>query len=700
MRIEISSYSTLPLLFAGALLALFELTGCLDIMGEQEIVTEQQSQEKDGLTDDDIADKNPVFDPDMRVVDRFGDFLVSLNKSGSVIRLDIGPMDTEADEAINDRLFPTYAAALADLPGATIPSLEVVNNKLKSFNDSFYAGIEEGVYRGIAEAYNGKVALYTDIMNAIVDGRATADAAHDALYVEAAARFAAGLMVAGIAPDVPADVQTAADALVVSFEQRPLLASPMGFYTWTDTLEAVFRLDRFHQQWAMGPPLSLYSQASPSFGSLLLTAHIIQQDAQRTADYLAILELYAGLTNPYSSYTVADLFDATSDLSVLDNVSAAQAAFESTHPEIYESLGVLYKPIALVPSSESPETILFNRIFPQGVPEGVEVMDALIAAIMSGEVDLSPSDNSGWYDYQLYALETLLLPERGAESAKLLLTKAYKEKLIETFKTIITQTRETHAKQVTIGGEDSAANMEPVKIDVYPVLHAEPFPTFYLRQARAYRFVGTAVAAALGQDFLDQTMVVSENGVGEIALSHALNEITLLAYGLHYLTLENVGLHADVLPEEADAFPENECVDAALTWLYGESAVQDVPPNRATRGWASDPDVEADPRVLVPVHLDGDGNAVYWAVIGVKAIRIRAEYEEGFEPIVQGCDGVREYEMCEVEAFVPYEPYILMGTQVEVRISSAIAPPTRDEFRALCDENVTEEAIVQALEAL
>ena len=65
-----------------------------------------------------------------------------------------------------------------------------------------------------------------------------------------------------------------------------------------------------------------------------------------------------------------------------------------------------------------------------------------------------------------------------------------------------------------------------------------------------------------------------------------------------------------------------------------------------------------------------------------------------------GCDGVNEYDWCTVAEFVPYEPYILMGRQVEVRISSAIAPPTREEFRALCDANGTEEAIVQALEAL
>ena len=86
----------------------------------------------------------------------------------------------------------------------------------------------------------------------------------------------------------------------------------------------------------------------------------------------------------------------------------------------------------------------------------------LIQAVRSGELDLAPGADAGWYDYQLYALETLLLPERGPESQNLLLTAGYKKKLIETFKSILTQTRETHVKQLDFGargasGEAAAA---------------------------------------------------------------------------------------------------------------------------------------------------------------------------------------------------------------------------------------------------
>jgi len=43
------------------------------------------------------------------------------------------------------------------------------------------------------------------------------------------------------------------------------------------------------------------------------------------------------------------------------------------------------------------------------------LMKELVRRIKSGEVDLQPKEGSGWYDYQVYALETLLMPEKGEE---------------------------------------------------------------------------------------------------------------------------------------------------------------------------------------------------------------------------------------------------------------------------------------------
>ncbi len=112
--------------------------------------------------------------------------------------------------------------------------------------------------------------------------------------------------------------------------------------------------------------------------------------------------------------------------------------------------------IAVFPSSRSKETELFRRLFPQGLPPSADLMKELIKAIRNGKVDLAPKPSSGWYEYQIYALETFLLPEKGEENPKLLLTKAYKKRMLEAFQALMTKRRETHARDVDgqIGGSD------------------------------------------------------------------------------------------------------------------------------------------------------------------------------------------------------------------------------------------------------
>ena len=83
-----------------------------------------------------------------------------------------------------------------------------------------------------------------------------------------------------------------------------------------------------------------------------------------------------------------------------------------------------------------------------GLPAGADLMKEMIQAIRQGKVDLAPKPGSGWYDYQIYALETFLLPEKGEENPKLLLTKAYKKRMLEAFKALMTKRRETHVRDL------------------------------------------------------------------------------------------------------------------------------------------------------------------------------------------------------------------------------------------------------------
>src|SRR5262249_52195830 len=144
-------------------------------------------------------------------------------------------------------------------------------------------------------------------------------------------------------------------------------------------------------------------------------AGALAADASLRADYQRAVDFYARLTNPYICLSVADLVGTPGPAG--ERWARLCREKQPTHPAV-----------ALFPPSTSRETVLFEKLFPSGFPETADLMGELIRRIRSGKIDLQPGPRSGWYDYQVYALETLLLPGKGEEHDHLLLTRTYKKR--------------------------------------------------------------------------------------------------------------------------------------------------------------------------------------------------------------------------------------------------------------------------------
>jgi len=640
--------------------------GPLDTMGYEETVTNNKEYLKeDRLEDDRIEDKHPMYDPGMHVFESFDGCTIGLNKSGSVTKLDILPFE---NEELNGRIFAGRGEAIEQLSGDLIPSMEIVNGKLKPFNDGFYAAVEIGLQDGVDGLLQSKRQFLFDLLGAVETKLAVATPGQ-AVHLQSAQEFvAAALIVGGNGDGLPVDLKTRAQGRVDSFLARAEFSRPVGFYGWNGLLEEVFRQDRLLQHLDAADP-------DDDFELFAAIAVVLESDAELLDRYQQILAVYAGLTNPYASYSPVDLLPWVEGLASLDDVESMNAAFNAGHPDL---MTCTLARLALLPSSRSKDTEFYNSNWCwTGLPENISFIDAFIEAIRSSEVDLTPDPDSGWYDYQLWALETLLLPERGPENDHLLLTAAYKQKLIDTFKSIITQTRETHVKQLQGGATRTGA--PPPEIEIYPQFPAEPFPTFYLRTARGYRFLDLYLTGVLGTGFLGSTGRLHEDGQRSAeTLSAEIKAVTELMYGLYLVTCDSVGLRPEsyLLEDELADIDLESCLTRARSWLGS---------------WKADADVLKDPRVIVPVAADFiTGESVYWAVLGVKAIRVYTEFVEGYEPEVVDED------YCIVKDIVPHHYVMLVEHMEEVRFSGP--PPTREEFRAICDQYYNAEDIVSALE--
>jgi hypothetical protein len=659
------------------------LTGCadpLEVAGVSELVTE--SRQKEPLADDLLSDKHPEYDNARTVVEEFDGCQVTLNKSASVTRLSLQSSGA-LDQAVRSKIFPSRGAALAALGGApTLPTIEVVNGALKPFNDGLYAAVELAAEQGDASLVN-KHQLLLDLLAELVTRSTGGSAAQRGPALAAAHHVATALTLAGETGAVPASLAANAADEAAKFEAEGIYAKPIGFYTWTPELQSIFKRDRWLQQrYVPGLPTNVPFNALAELG--LLAA----QPGPLSEAYRRSLDLYAGLTDPFFDRDPFSLSELLPDESALGDLASVEQRFAATLPVEYPDAPFCNPGLAAFPASESAENRMMRQLLCGGeLASGETLLDGLIRTIQTGKLDLTPRADSGFYDQQLYALETLLVPEKSSESQHLLLTRAYKQKLVETFKSLLIQTRETHVKQISLVSDRSASlELPPIEFTVYPKLLVEPFPTFYLRSARAYRFLEGVLNTVLGPEFLlTQARLLEDGSRSTLALGAELLAKEQLLYGLHALSADSIGMAPELASDELTTFPLDQARAAARAWLSNV---------------ATDSDVARDPRVSLPVALETDlatnvDYAIYWAVVGVKVLHLQASFPESRRPEVVSSTPYS----CVQKGWKAFEPYLLVEQTMQVRRRADLPPLTRDEFRALCDQHDTAEAIATAFAA-
>lgn len=583
------------------------------------------------LGDDKPSDKKPpVFDPN-RVSRELRDGW-QFNASAAMFQLDVPLQRPDLDR---DELYPSYHAAWQrgnSWNRTWLPSLNLIDGKAKQFDDGLYAAIDQAYYQGL----EGKLFSHVKLVEALAKSAGPNS--------PAAPFLAAGLELAGIEIDV-VDKSRKAQWLA-DFNANTPASKPSGFYTWSDSLKATFRFMRFFQQEFGAGDLEVPSAI----------AALLKKDDALRSDYQKVLDFYARLTNPLGCRSVLDLI--------------APPAKKPRRDEV-----------ALFPSSDSREVLLFDSLFPAGLPPNADLMREFVTRIRSGKIDLAPRPSSGWYEYQVYALETLLLAGQGEEVNKLVLSASYKKRALEAFQALVTKRRETHLRQLTTSTKMEDAKMERPKT-VAPQLRLEPCPTYLIRTARAYAFLETFLVSRLGEDGLASLHGLKASGDRKFDLATELKSQRNLFYGLYLVSCEDLGLAPQFKAQEP--VDQKACYQQAIDWLtkLGE-----------------DEDLEVDTRVSVPLYVDyNQGKTRLWVTLGVKLVKLDASFVREFPPSIresqaQPWSKVSSNELEDAHYIIAVDEF------AEVELSSA-ATLSREELRAICDRAKTKEAILEALRKL
>lgn len=589
--------------------------------------------------DDRLEDKNPEFDPDL--VDSRPLEGWEVNASAAVISLDC-PMIKPDRHPELAQVYASYSAAQANVDAErALPSANLIDGANKQFDDGLFAAMEVATFRGSIKAFPAVPQLVQEIASK--------------LSSDSPARpfLAAALSLAGRDTELTGTEQATRDSYIADFNADDSRSKPIGFYNWTEELQTIWKTYRFLQT-ELNPRVPLELQIAQDI------AAVLEADPSLAEAYTQATGFYGTLTNPASCHSMHALI-GSDDRSLIESSGRR---------------GTRRETIAFLPPSTSRETELFSSLFPMGLTSSANLMAEMIATVRSGRIDLAPNNEEGWYQHQVFALETMLLPSRGQEEQKLLLMKTYKERLVEAFKALVTKRRETHVRSAQVAA--TMAEMAPLdELGIHPRLRVEPCVTYYLRTARAYGFVQSFLRSVAGDETLAEMHGFTADGLRDPSLGAELESVRQRAYGFYLISCEDIGLRPELA--EGELADPAAAKQLAIDWLASLS---------------SNEDLKRDTRVAVPIYSDPlKQQTRIWVTLGVRHVPLTARY---VRPPKVRTEASPEWQDPPWHNILPSEYLIAVDDFAEVTIPG-LTCPNREELRRLCDKHSTKESIVEAL---
>lgn len=542
------------------------------------------------------------------------------------------------------RLYPTPA----QISRAQFASAGLLVLKSKVFDDGLYAAVELAAQEG-AGKFAGKKSLLRSLADHLAQGGPQTLGRPEQIVL-------GGAKLGGIDLALPRNLLRGVDSRIDAFLDDPLRSKPLGFYTWSDDLSTIFRQDRMLQTRLLD---NRSPSGGPSLGRLLAALH---GHSESRATYAAYLDLVPRLTNPMARADLRGLLEA------MDEGRAIQPP----------------KEVSFFPPSRSRETDLIKQLYGNRlIPDGFNLADELVERIRDGRLDLAPDEDSGWYDYQTWALEPMVVPERMPEWKHARMDDRYRDKLVELFKGAYALARETHIKQLEspdVAAAEPGFQEPKLKIFVPLELSGEPLPTYYLRRAESYRFVRNVLEKTFGGESLGQMHRLTRDGPASKSLDEELRWMEGLFRGAYTTVARQLGMAAPADAEHDGRGDPEADAGLFLDW---------------TANLALDPDLGRDVRMMVPLFYDlARKRTKVWAMFGWQWYRLHVSYVR--RPAVRVLDLAGN-------TLPPSRYDLSFGGQSEEVIVPVTAefyvdrPLNREEFRQLVDTYGTRSAVLENL---
>lgn len=533
-----------------------------------------------------------------------------------------------------------------NLRGSDFASAAMLIQKGKQFDDGLYAAVELAMQNGL-----GPVTGKKDWLPRLAAAVNAENGGSPLATIYAAADLS------GTSAQTPPSLAKLKQDILTQFQADEKRSKPLGFYTWTKELEAIFRQDRMLQtEW----------EAKQHAAGLIAIGKALVADKEARESYEKTMRLNERLTNKLTAPGYRD-------------VLAALDAGQTPEFKPFDKVGFL-------PPSRSHETDLVMKLFANSqIPADFDLMKEVIARLKDGRVSFQPQEDSGWYDHQLWSLESLVRFDKSAEAEKVRPNDQYRQHLEDLFKGTYALMRETHIKQLALPAPASEAAPPPViereKVYIAPEPNVELLPTMLLRRAASYGFVRNVLIDVFGEENVAKMNRQTANGPVEMNLLQEIDQMAGLFGGAYVTACRETGL-AEEAAEFGNGKPADEQATGFLRWVAS---------------LRSDPDLAPDVRMMAPVFYDQQRKKTkVWVMLGWEGANSSIDYAQHPAIRIIDKDGKPPAEGTGPEVIF-YSSYRELATPVfaEVYVTKLL---NRAEFRRHCDVYQTKAAIVSNLE--
>ena len=547
-----------------------------------------------------IQDEN--YKPYIRTIEKDG-AKAEIDLTTQVLSLDLPVIEMfrETDEL----LFPSLDKINNDIK---FISTSMVIAKMKQFDDGLYAAVELKLQEG-SKNFIGKENLLKKIKKILDNNKDIYK--YELEFIENAIKLGEG-------------EELDLKKLESKYNLLENDLKPIGFYTWDEDFENIFKQDRLLQA---------------ALDSIFVKKiQVIFKDDSIRNDYTAYTDFLQKFTNPFPK-NYFNLFKQKPVFSKQDNYF-------------------------FFPPCTSYESKLYKSKFSTKLPpDDYSIMDDLIDSIKQRKVNLIPTDISGWYDYKTYSLEPFLIPDSLPESKNLKFSEKYKKELVELFKGALALARETHIKNLVRDITTSCRIPNKIiSINTSPCLKFEPTMTFYKRSAEVYSFVRKALLSLFTVEELQELKRISPSNEIQTNLYEELQNMEDLLYGIYYFTAHTIGTEVEYKH------------DIDQVELLKTNAVK----------WAetikSDPDIGTDNRMMVPVFYNVlTKKYKVWMFLGYTSKKLNISYDK--KPVFKTESPDKETAVSVSFSGESHDLYTPVFE--EIYVDSLL---NRNEFREICDK--------------